>query len=97
MSAPPATPRRTDDNSAEKPIVRSKEYWFDDGNIILQAESTQFRLTKSMLSLHSSVFRDMFMMPLPPDEPTIENCPLVILSGDTAQDWIHLLGVMYPK
>ncbi|KAJ7037828.1 hypothetical protein C8F04DRAFT_397419 [Mycena alexandri] len=79
------------------PLVRSTEYWFDDGNIILQVESTQFRLTKSMLSMHSSVFRDMFTIPLPADEPTIENCPVVILSGDTAEDWILLLGVIYPK
>ncbi|KAJ7366520.1 hypothetical protein DFH08DRAFT_929375 [Mycena albidolilacea] len=96
--APPAKRRRTDDADApEMPLVRSTEYWFDDGNIILQVESTQFRLTKSMLSMHSTVFRDMFMMPLPADEPTVENCPVVVLSGDSPQDWIHLLGAMYPK
>lgn len=96
--APPAKRRRTDDADApEIPLLRSTEYWFDDGNIILQVESTQFRLTKSMLSMHSTVFRDMFMMPLPADEPTVENCPVVVLSGDSPQDWIHLLGAMYPK
>ncbi|KAJ7043811.1 hypothetical protein C8F04DRAFT_1070477 [Mycena alexandri] len=97
MDEPRLKRRRTDDSGATRtPVTRSAEYWFDDGNIILQVESTQFRLTKSMLSMHSSVFRDMFMVPLPPDEPTIENCPVVVLS-DTAQDWIHLLGAMYPK
>ncbi|KAF7365475.1 BTB domain-containing protein [Mycena venus] len=94
---PTKRPRIDDSDIAENAIVRCTEYWFDDGNIILQTESTQFRLTKSMLSMHSSVFRDTFMMPLPLDEPTIENCPVVILSGDTAQDWNHLLEVMYPK
>ncbi|KAJ7163138.1 hypothetical protein C8R46DRAFT_1102598 [Mycena filopes] len=78
------------------PLVRSTEYWFDDGNIILQVESSQFRVTKSVLSRNSSVFRDLFTVPLPPDEPTIENCPVVVLSGDTAEDWT-LLGVVYPK
>ncbi|KAJ6584609.1 hypothetical protein B0H19DRAFT_1105736 [Mycena capillaripes] len=99
MDGPPPTKRqRTDDVDApETPLLRSTEYWFDDGNIILQVESTQFRLTKSMLAMHSSVFRDMFAVPLPPDEPTVENCPIVVLPGDTSQDWVQLLGVMYPK
>jgi hypothetical protein len=50
-----------------------------------------------MLSMHSTIFRDMFMMPLPADEPTVENCPIVVLFGDTAQDWTLLLGAIFPK
>ncbi|KAJ7037783.1 hypothetical protein C8F04DRAFT_1393452 [Mycena alexandri] len=42
--------------------------------------------------MHSSVFRDMFTMPLPPDEPTIENSPV-----DTLQNWLLFLEVLYPK
>ncbi|KAJ7163227.1 hypothetical protein C8R46DRAFT_1193735 [Mycena filopes] len=96
--APRAKRRRTDDlDATPTAITRSTEYWFDDGNIILQVESTQFRLTKSILSMHASVFRDMFTMPLPANEPTIENCPVVVLPGDTAQDWGFLLGAIYPK
>ncbi|KAJ6584635.1 hypothetical protein B0H19DRAFT_1227316 [Mycena capillaripes] len=96
--APRTKRRRTDNvNAAEPQFLRSPEFWFDDGNIILQVESTQFRLAKSVLSMHSSVFCDMFMMPLPANEPTVEGCPVVILSGDTVQDWVHLLGAMYPK
>ncbi|KAJ7457648.1 hypothetical protein B0H11DRAFT_1818297 [Mycena galericulata] len=94
---PPKRRRSEEGESAETPIVRSEEYWFDDGNIILQVESTQFRLTKSMLAMHSSVFRDMFTVPLPADEPTIENCPVVVLPGDSSQDWTLLLGSIYPK
>ncbi|KAJ7175374.1 hypothetical protein C8R46DRAFT_890947 [Mycena filopes] len=95
--APPPAKRRRTEAEADAPLVRSTEYWFDDGNIIVQVESTQFRLTRSLLSMHSSVFRDMFTMPLPADEPTIEGCPVVVLSGDTVSDWIHLLGALYPK
>ncbi|KAJ7175359.1 hypothetical protein C8R46DRAFT_1188833 [Mycena filopes] len=100
MEDAPRTKRRrtgAPDAGTSPPLVRSEAYWFDDGNIILQVESTQFRLTKSMLSMHSSVFRDMFTMPLPKDEPRIENCPVVVLSGDTVQDWVLFLGVLYPK
>jgi hypothetical protein len=96
MNAPPTKRRRTGD-ATETSLVRSTEYWFYDGNIILQVESTQFRLAKSVLSMHSSVFRDMFMVPLPADEPTVENCPVVILTGDTAQDWTCFLGAIYPE
>ncbi|KAF7357634.1 BTB domain-containing protein [Mycena sanguinolenta] len=98
---PPTKRRRTDDPddvaAEETPLVRSTEYWFDEGNVILQVESTQFRLPKSMLSMHSNVFRDMFMMPLPADEPTVEGCPVVVLTGDTVEDWTHLLGAIFPK
>ncbi|KAJ7163051.1 hypothetical protein C8R46DRAFT_333518 [Mycena filopes] len=97
--APRPKRRRTDaaDADSPPPLVRSEAYWFDDGNIILQVESTQFRLPKSLLSMHSSVFRDLFTLPLPKDEPRIENCPVVVLSGDTVEDWVLFLGVLYPK
>ncbi|KAJ7246359.1 hypothetical protein C8J57DRAFT_1476044 [Mycena rebaudengoi] len=95
---PNAKRRRTDDiEASEPPLIRSTEYWFDDGNIILQVEGTQFRIHKSLLALHSSVFRDMFRIPLPPDEPILEGCMIVALSGDTVQDWICLLNTIYPK
>ncbi|KAJ6584638.1 hypothetical protein B0H19DRAFT_924925 [Mycena capillaripes] len=88
----------TDDaNLTEILLVRSSEYWFEDGNIVLQVNSTQFRLTKSMLAMHSSVFRDMFTMPLPANESTVENCPVVVLTGDSPHDWTLFLGVMYPN
>ncbi|KAJ6466356.1 hypothetical protein C8R45DRAFT_1021412 [Mycena sanguinolenta] len=97
----PTKRRRTGDSDdvdvQEVPLVRSTDYWFDDGNIILQVESTQFRVAKSVLSRHSSVFRDMFLVPLPADEPTVEDCPVVVLVGDTAQDWALFLGAMYPE
>ncbi|KAJ7246349.1 hypothetical protein C8J57DRAFT_1476037 [Mycena rebaudengoi] len=91
---PNAKRRRTDDT--ETPLTRSTEHWFDDGSIILQVEATQFRIHKSILSLHSSVFRDMFTVPQPANEPLIEGCAKVSLSGDTVQDWIFLLNAMYP-
>nr|GAT55197.1 predicted protein [Mycena chlorophos] len=93
---PPAKRQRTDgDSDAE--IIRSTDFWLDDGTIILQVEATQFRVNKSVLGRHSTVFHDMFTMPLPPDEPLVEGCPVVVLSGDSVEDWCDLLGLMYPK
>ncbi|KAF7299334.1 BTB domain-containing protein [Mycena indigotica] len=79
-------------------INRSKDYWFEDGNIILQVQQTQFCLSKSILALHSPVFRQMFSVPsrLPLDEPLSKECPIVVLR-DESQDWEHLLGVIFPK
>ncbi|KAJ6620705.1 hypothetical protein B0H10DRAFT_1791251 [Mycena sp. CBHHK59/15] len=90
-------PPATDTEPQEPPLTRSTDFWFSDGNIVLQVESTQFRVHKGILSMHSPVFLDMFKMPQPADEAAVDGCAVVVLAGDTAQDWVHLLGAMYPK
>jgi len=40
--------------------------WFPDGNVVLATDSLLFRVHKSFLSLHSSVFKDMFDLPFIP-------------------------------
>jgi len=76
-------------------ITRSK-VWFDDGSVVIQAEQMQFRVHRSMLSRHSSVFRDMFSIPQPPGdlEPVIEGCSIVHVS-ESSQDCEDLLTLMY--
>ncbi len=37
--------------------------WFPDGNVVLATDSLLFRVHESFLSLHSSVFKDMFDLP----------------------------------
>ncbi|KAF7297738.1 BTB domain-containing protein [Mycena kentingensis (nom. inval.)] len=98
MSTGDRPAKRPCDNGPEpeSAITRSPDYWFDDGSIVLQVESTQFRIAKSMLARHSSVFKDMLSLPLPSDEPLIEGCPVVVLP-DSSADWTRLLEVMYPK
>ncbi|KAF7297720.1 BTB domain-containing protein [Mycena kentingensis (nom. inval.)] len=94
----PAKRPREDTTKPELPIQRSPDYWLDDGSLVIQVESTQFRVARSMLATHSTVFRDMFSLPPPPaDEPLIEGCPVVVLPGDKSEDWKHLLDAMYPK
>ncbi|KAJ7432174.1 hypothetical protein B0H11DRAFT_2127279 [Mycena galericulata] len=88
--------RRTDsepEDSGSTPVVRST-IWMPYGDIILQAESTQFRVNRDNLALQSSVFADIFAVPQPPNDPTVEGCPIVQVS-DSAKDWELLLGVLY--
>ncbi|KAJ7018360.1 hypothetical protein C8F04DRAFT_1303474 [Mycena alexandri] len=53
MTEPPAKRDRKNSHQVSKP------FWFDDGNVVLQAENTRFRVHWSLLCLHSSVFRGM--------------------------------------
>ncbi|KAJ7665932.1 hypothetical protein DFH06DRAFT_1385682 [Mycena polygramma] len=88
---PPSKRKRTDEDSPEPAAattpgpVRSK-IWKPYGDIILEAESTQFRINRDTLAQYSSVFRDMFGVPQPPNEPTIEGCAI---------DWQLLLEMFY--
>lgn len=91
--------QRTDDiqEDAENQLLQRSRFWFDDGNVILQAENTQFRVHRSLLSMQSSVFKDMFSMPQPMDTATtlnVDRCPIITLS-DKASDLEHVLSIFY--
>jgi len=87
---PPAKRQRTDSES----LITRSDIWRDDGNVVLQAETTQFRVHWSVLSLHSTFFRDMRSLPQPADQPTVEGCPVIELH-DSAADVKHLLNALY--
>ncbi|KDR86008.1 hypothetical protein GALMADRAFT_235195 [Galerina marginata CBS 339.88] len=73
---------------------KSAAYWFDDGNVILQAENTQFRVHRGIIIRHSQVFRDMFSLPQPEKETLSEGCPLIHVS-DAPKDWENTFSVLY--
>ncbi|KDR86012.1 hypothetical protein GALMADRAFT_132623 [Galerina marginata CBS 339.88] len=73
---------------------RSAAYWFDDGNVILQAENTRFRVHYTILSRHSQVFQDMFSLPQPEEEALFDGCPLVHVS-DAPDDWSNIFSILY--
>ncbi|KAJ7185873.1 hypothetical protein C8R46DRAFT_1061954, partial [Mycena filopes] len=81
MSEAPSTKRkRVEPDSPDTPdgAPIRSKIWKSYGDIILQAESTQ----------------DMFGVPQPPNEPTVEGCPIVQVS-DAAQDWELLFELLY--
>ncbi|KAF7297722.1 BTB domain-containing protein [Mycena kentingensis (nom. inval.)] len=91
----PSKRPRDEDSELETLVKRSADYWFQDGSIVLQVESTQFRVAKTVLAMHSTIFSDMLSFP-PANDPLVEGCPLVLISGDKSTDWKHLLDAMYP-
>ncbi|KAJ7689821.1 hypothetical protein B0H17DRAFT_1202070 [Mycena rosella] len=56
---------------------RVEELWFEDGNIVLQAGNSQFRVYRGILAARSPVFKDMLSFPQPPESELVEGCPLV--------------------
>ncbi|KDR79561.1 hypothetical protein GALMADRAFT_93483 [Galerina marginata CBS 339.88] len=80
--------------------LKRSDYWFDDGNIILQAQNTQFRVHRSILARNSNVFRDMFSLPKGSDEePLIEGC-VVVRVADEPNHWDRfnmLTVIFYPS
>jgi hypothetical protein len=83
-------------------LTKHADLWFCDGSVILQAESTLFRVHKSQLSRRSIVFSDMFALAQPPvitthatfADETYEGCPVVKLY-DSAEDVTNLLLALY--
>ncbi len=80
--------------------------WFPEGNVILAADPYLFKVHKSFLSMHSSVFRDMFELPNVGDSivdgqsvavtssesELYEGLPLVTLVGDKGEDVVQSTG-----
>ena len=75
------------------------QFTAEDGDIILRTpESKLFRVHKNILSIASSVFRDMMTVPRPPSDSTGggECEPPVVDVYDSADDLEVLLRMIYP-
>lgn len=71
--------------------TRVDDVWFTDGNLILQAENSLFRIYGGIISARSSVFRDMLAFPPPAEgNATFEGCPIVEVY-DSAVDMTYFL------
>lgn len=75
--------------------TQAGDLWFDDGNIILQAEKTLFRVYSGFLGARSSVFRDMLSFPPPAEgNDKLDGCPIVVLY-DSARDVNYFLKAIF--
>ncbi|KAF7968201.1 hypothetical protein HWV62_31623 [Athelia sp. TMB] len=95
----PLLKRKRSQDSLEAPTLASvpvrSDVWYEDGNVVLQAEGTLFKVHKSILAESSSVFKDMFGIPQPPSTGAdlIEGCPVVHLS-DKADEVKYILQAL---
>ncbi|KAH9886947.1 hypothetical protein C8Q73DRAFT_794978 [Cubamyces lactineus] len=76
-------------------FTRDKEFWFEDGSIILIAFTIGFKVYRRLLMEHSPFFRDLFRIPQPPTMQQIDGCPFVRLT-DRPEQVRHLLRVLFP-
>jgi hypothetical protein len=92
---PPEKRRRTrsGDSSNEPTKLSRGDPWLEDGNIVLQADHTQFRVVKSLLMASSVVFRDMFTS-ASSDVHTEDGCPIIMVH-DNPEELSHLLKAVY--
>ena len=86
---PPAEP-----TSRSEPIQRPAGLWFDDGNIVIQAENYQFRIHRGILSARSPVLHSVFSEHVPEGTKSIEGCPVTHLQ-DRGEDVKSFLMAIY--
>ncbi|KLO06119.1 hypothetical protein SCHPADRAFT_699769 [Schizopora paradoxa] len=95
--------RREEDLGTAETPQRHDVLWFPDGNVVLATDVYLFKVYKGLLSMQSSVFRDMFDLE---DVGTVrsgdeavqdmyDGAPLVTLVGDKGEDVVHLLRAVF--
>jgi hypothetical protein len=70
------------------------EPWIFDGNFIIQAQNTRFRVLRSILMSQSEVFTDVLCLPQGEDAETVNGCAVIVLH-DSASDLQHLLKAIF--
>ena len=82
-------------------LPHDKEFWYEDGSIILIASDVAFKAYRGPLIHHSPVFKDMLSMPQPPSSSTEPSAcqvelPVVPLT-ESASDLRHVLRLLMPS
>ncbi|KAJ7490875.1 hypothetical protein FB451DRAFT_1221307 [Mycena latifolia] len=81
------------DDTEPSQVRRVQELWFEDGNLIIQAGTSQFRVYRGVFAARSPVFHDMLSFPQPPDSELIEGCPVVHLHDSAAEVTVFLKAI----
>ncbi|KAJ7258995.1 hypothetical protein C8J57DRAFT_1185284 [Mycena rebaudengoi] len=80
----------------ENPLIRSS-LWFDDGNIVLRAGNTIFKVYRGILAAKSGVFGTMFSLPPPNPNDRLHGCPAIVLTDDPGQLEVFLQALFDPE
>ena len=76
-------------------LTRDTDFWFEDGNVVLVARNTGFKVYKGLLASQSPIFQDLFASASHAEE-TYEGCPVVRLC-DTPEGLRYLLPYLLPS
>jgi BTB/POZ domain len=77
---------------------RVQELYFPDGNIILEAGTTHFRVSRGILAARSPVFKEVLSLPQPKEggvDGKVDGCDVVHLFGDDPQEVTYFLRAIY--
>ncbi|KAF7978456.1 hypothetical protein HWV62_656 [Athelia sp. TMB] len=74
-------------------MVKHADLWFSDGSVILNTDAVSFRVHRSILCKHSTIFSDMFELPGQPQHGAM-GCP-VINMPDSEKDLAYLLRAIF--
>ena len=85
MNPSPSDPQR---------LRKCDSLWYEDGTIVLQADSTLFKVFRGILAAESSVFQDMLSVGKSDTGETYEGCPLVRLYDSSADLEFFLKALM---
>ena len=83
-------------SSIFKGLKRDDEFWLEDGNVILVAGDTAFRVYRGLLESQSTVFQDMFASSSAIPDESYRECPIVHLTDDP-EDLRDFLRVLLPR
>jgi hypothetical protein len=85
--------------STSKPTFkRAPDLYFPDGNIILEAEMTHFRVFRGVMAARSPIFKDVLSLPQPKQdggEGKVDGCDVVHLAGDDPEDVACFLKALF--
>jgi len=84
-------PKHTPEHNAS-PV---KDLWFEDGNLILKAENSLFRIYTGLLAARSSVFKDMLAFPPPAEGNEMLDGCLIVTVYDNAKDMVFFLKAIF--
>lgn len=72
----------------------SDSLWFEDGNVVIMAGYSLFRVFRGLLASRSSVFKEIFSTPRPPTpDDMYDGCLLVRLPDEAAEVHHFLMAI----
>ena len=100
-SSRPATVHRAEDQGP-LPKEKDKEFWFEDGTVILAARDVEFRVYGGLLADHSPVLKELLTKHKHPTRLVFfygqskAMCPVIRLE-DSPEDLRHMLRMCMPR